>query len=64
MARFTPASVLDREMVTEAIELLRQARTLLGRAGAARARVAAARAMKSAEGAERHVVRRLTRSQP
>ena len=64
MRRIKPANVVDQATIAEAIGALREARTLLRWAGAERARKAAARALKSAEGARRHVQRRIKRTMP
>ena len=55
-----PATPTDRERIIDAVELLRNARTMLRLAGATKATEAAQKAVNSAEGALRHVDRRLT----
>ncbi|MBA3895826.1 MAG: hypothetical protein H0X36_01525 [Sphingomonadaceae bacterium] len=64
MRRIKPATGIDKAAIGDAINALREARTLLRRAGAERACKAAARALKSAEGARRHVHHRIIRTTP
>ena len=54
------ATPTDRERIIDAVDLLRNARTMLRLAGATKATEAAQKAVNSAEGALRHVDRRLT----
>ncbi len=57
---FRPATEGDALAVRDAAALLRTAYSLLVRASAPRAAVKAYRALRSAEGAMRHVTRRVT----
>ncbi|RVT39195.1 hypothetical protein [Sphingobium algorifonticola] len=64
MRKIRPASEETRETVAQAIEHLRQARTLLRESGAPRAAEAARHALRSAQGAARHADHRFRRSLP
>ena len=64
MRKIKLAGPADRTAIAEAIDALRDARTLLRSAGGDRACNAAARAIDSAEGAFRHVSHRIARTAP
>lgn len=57
----TPAAKMDSECIVLGIEKLKDARSLFALAKCPRAVAAVSRAIKSAEGAQRHLVRRLKR---
>ncbi len=64
MRRIKPAIPTDSAAIAEAIDALREARTLLRAAGATRAWKSALRALKSGEGASRHLDHHMVRTMP
>jgi hypothetical protein len=64
MRPITPATLEQGQAIANAVERLREARTLLRQAGARKAAAAAGQAISSAEGAARHVAHRIRRTCP
>ena len=62
MRPITPASPEQGQAIANAVERLREARTLLRQAGARQAAAAGGKAISSAEGAARHVAHRIRRT--